>query len=106
MSIQKQSQFVFASIGTIFLFRGFYYSDPNFFTTDENNIICIVLYCLTIVPILLWIAFFTNRWFYNESIGKSNLKAIVSYKAFQFFWTFYQFATMTIIIMANIKWIS
>jgi hypothetical protein len=100
ISKQKKLQWIFATIGTAFLFRYFYYTDKNFLSISNQSIFSYVF----ALPGLLWIVFFTNKWFYKKIISVK-LQTIITYNIFQKMFTIYQFLIMIMIIIANIKWI-
>ena len=105
ISKQKKLQWIFASIGTTFLFRYFYYTDINFLAFANQNFFVVIFSYGFALPGLLWIVIFTNEWFYKEVVS-IKLQPIITYKVFQKICTVCQLILMIIIISANIKWIN
>jgi hypothetical protein len=106
MAGQKKFQYVLASIGTLLLFRVLYYTDPNFLKFEGHNLIFLAFQYIVILPILLWIVVFTNKWLYEKFVGNSNLKVIITYSVFQKLFTIYHFVLVLILIYGNYKWVN
>ena len=95
-----------ALISTILLIRIFYYTDPAFMSYAGHNVFLRTLQYILFVPILLWIVLFSNRWLYEEWLGQSKLKDIITYEKFQKLFTLYHFLAFVVIVYGNIVWVA
>ena len=102
--MQKRIQWLLAFASTIFLFRAFYYNDPDFLVFEDKNFISIFFHYVIILPILLWIVLVTNKWLYDEWIGRSKIHNIISYETFQKLFTIYHSIIFVIILYSNYIW--
>ncbi len=105
MSKQKKLQWILASIGTFFLIRVFYYTDPSFLSYEGHNVLFRTLQYIMIVPILFWTVLVSNKWLYETWFGKSKIKNIMNYENFQKIVSLYILLITLGIIYGNLKWI-
>ncbi len=102
---QKNLQWLLAFIGTFFLIRVFYYTDPSFLSYEGHNVIVWTLENVIVLPILFWVVLAANHKLYDLWFGESRIKNLIKYDVFQKIVSLYLLFITLGIIYGNLKWI-